>query len=348
MDSRTHHHMGVRELDLSACHVNSLSDKINAVPGLRTSTAFFTFLRANLVLSASAMSSCANTPILEPATPTTYPPTYHHKHNNHRPGPSPLAANPPLTPLDDIPPLSLEPLSSPEEKAEGLNLVADSVAQMQQRASRAVATHPLCLAGLGVALAVVYRFSVPANPGLGLLLAGAVTASYVLAIRYFTSGYVDLAEQLRSSWLRRGPDSGVADDDLILGARYGDNLVGALVLRLQTDPARSTGPTGAHGHGRKRSRGSNSLRGGRGIIRAWTTRLKYRGTGVGRDLLASAVRLTKEKCGRDAEVGFAKEHANSTMLLPSRFNGLFRRDEIRAAKALDAAVAEWEANKKRR
>ena len=38
MDSRTHHHMGVRELDLSACHVNSLSDKINAVPGLRTST----------------------------------------------------------------------------------------------------------------------------------------------------------------------------------------------------------------------------------------------------------------------------------------------------------------------
>lgn len=32
------HHVGVRELDLSACHVNTLSDKINAVPGLRTST----------------------------------------------------------------------------------------------------------------------------------------------------------------------------------------------------------------------------------------------------------------------------------------------------------------------
>ena len=32
------YHMGIRELDLSACHVNSLSDKINAVPGLKTST----------------------------------------------------------------------------------------------------------------------------------------------------------------------------------------------------------------------------------------------------------------------------------------------------------------------
>ena len=42
------HHVGVRELDLSACHVNTLSDKINAVPGLRTSTGkfdqFFPFL----------------------------------------------------------------------------------------------------------------------------------------------------------------------------------------------------------------------------------------------------------------------------------------------------------------
>lgn len=37
--------MGVRELDLSDCHVNSLSDKINAVPGLRTSTGeFFIFI----------------------------------------------------------------------------------------------------------------------------------------------------------------------------------------------------------------------------------------------------------------------------------------------------------------
>lgn len=30
--------VAIRELDLSACHANTLSDKINAVPGLKTST----------------------------------------------------------------------------------------------------------------------------------------------------------------------------------------------------------------------------------------------------------------------------------------------------------------------
>lgn len=40
MDSHQYqHHIGVRELDLSACHVNTFADKINhAVPGLKTST----------------------------------------------------------------------------------------------------------------------------------------------------------------------------------------------------------------------------------------------------------------------------------------------------------------------
>lgn len=31
------HMKGVRELDLSACHQHSITDRINAVPGLRTS-----------------------------------------------------------------------------------------------------------------------------------------------------------------------------------------------------------------------------------------------------------------------------------------------------------------------
>ena len=83
-------------------------------------------------------------------------------------------------------------------------------------------------------------------------------------------------------------------------------------------------------------------------MRAWTTKLKHRGQGIGRDLLTEAVRVTKERCGKDAEVGFAKEHANSTMVLPSIFNGTFRRDEMRAAKALDAVVSDWENTRKKR
>ena len=81
-----------------------------------------------------------------------------------------------------------------------------------------------------------------------------------------------------------------------------------------------------------------SFRGGKGVIRAWTTRLRYRGKGIGRDLLDGAIRIVKDRCGKDAEVGFAQEHANSTMLLPAMFNGVFRRDEVRAAKALEKAL----------
>jgi len=31
-------HMAIKELDLTACHQNTIADRINAVPGLKTST----------------------------------------------------------------------------------------------------------------------------------------------------------------------------------------------------------------------------------------------------------------------------------------------------------------------
>ncbi|POR36310.1 Uncharacterized protein TPAR_03492, partial [Tolypocladium paradoxum] len=64
---------GVRELDLSNCGPGFVADRVGVVPGLRSSAAFFTFLRANLVLTASAVSSTANTPYLEPCSPQPSP-----------------------------------------------------------------------------------------------------------------------------------------------------------------------------------------------------------------------------------------------------------------------------------
>lgn len=164
--------------------------------------------------------------------------------------------------------------------------------------------------------------------------------SYLLAIRLATGGYINLAEHMSWSWLLN-PENNA--QDIVLGAKYDGNLVGALVLRLQ--PSYSFPSTSSS---RRKKGGSLTLKGGKGIIRAWTTKLKYRGTGVGMDMLHEAVRFTKEKCGKDAEVGFAKEHANSMMVLPEMFNGGFRRDEVRAARALDDALAEWEASRKKR
>ena len=68
---------------------------------------------------------------------------------------------------------------------------------------------------------------------------------------------------------------------------------------------------------------------------------------MGRDLLAKAVRLAREKCGREAAVGFAQEHANSAVVLPEVFNGAFRKRERRATKALEEMLAGWEGKKKR-
>lgn len=127
------------------------------------------------------------------------------------------------------------------------------------------------------------------------------------------------------------------EEDLVLGTKFGDEIIGSLVLRLELNPSLA---------GKKKNR-SLSLKGGKGVIRAWTTKLRYRKRGVGGDMLAEAVRVTKERCGRDAEVGFAQEHANSKMVLREMFNGSFRRTERMAQRMLEAQIGEWEGRRKK-
>ncbi|KAK8127521.1 acetyltransferase [Apiospora sp. TS-2023a] len=329
-------HVVPRELDLNHCGHDSIVDKFNAVPGLRTSTAFFTFLRANLVVNPSAMSSNANTPMLEPYSSQTLPP----------PSPVPLAAiaddhvaaapspgHQGLGPVpDDLPPLEIGILKDETDQVDALNLVADSIAQQRQLASFYAVFHPYLLAVLAAALGLAFQFSWRARRDLGmaLMLHSAVLMTYLLAIRYFTGRYIAVAEDLRWDWLL-APDTG--EQDTVLGVRYGKTLIGALVLRLEP-------PAAVAAAGAKRRTRASALRGGKGVIRAWTVMLRYRGNGVGSDLLHEAVKVTREKCGKEAAVGFAKEHANSTMVLPEVFNGQFRKNEQRAAKALDKVLGE--------
>lgn len=157
-----------------------------------------------------------------------------------------------------------------------------------------------------------------------------IVMSYLLAIRYLTGPYIKFAEQLNWSFLT---DPSTGEEDIIIATKFGTEIVGALILRLD----------GAHHSPKKKSK----QKGGKGLIRAWTTKLRYRGKGVGEDLLREAIRITKERCGRDAEVGFAKEHANSRTVLPEMFNGVFRKREMRAARALERVLGEWEGRRKR-
>ncbi|KAI0447076.1 hypothetical protein F4803DRAFT_396060 [Xylaria telfairii] len=327
----------VRELDLSAyCRHDTMIQRVSAVPGLKTSTAFFIFLRANLVASSSGLS----TPIMDPISSTTVP----------SPLSSPLVTvEPPLNNIpDNLPSLSTGILETQSEKEDALRLIADSIAQQRQTSSSHLVFHPFLLPPLVAALAGAYQYAWAYRHDIGTLLLTScgVIMTYLLGIRYCTGGYIQAAEDIRWSWLSptSSPDPPPSEQDLILGVHFGKQLIGALVLRIEPSPS-STHIS--NGGGRRRSR-TSFFRGGRGVIRAWTVKLKYRGQGVARDLLHEAVRLTRERCGREAEVGFAAEHANSRMFLPESFNTPFRRSERKAAKSLEKVLAEWEGARRRR
>ncbi|KAH8681296.1 hypothetical protein BX600DRAFT_429249 [Xylariales sp. PMI_506] len=330
---------GVRTETIAIIEYKKADHPVSSSP----KTAFFTFLRANLNVNPSAMSSHANTPMLAPQTTSLPPP----------PSPSPLvtiepppeaAADETLAVPDDLPPLTVGVLENDVEKVDALNLVADSIAQQRQTASLQLVFHPYLLAGLagGLALAFQYSWRARRDLGLALMLHSGVIMTYLLVIRYMTGGYIQVAEGLKWSWLaaEEGAASG-GDEDTVIGVRFGANLIGTLVLRLEPSPA-----TLASG-GKKRTRAS-ALKGGKGVIRAWTVHLKYRHKGVGTDLLHEAVRITRERCGKDAEVGFAQEHANSAAVLPEIFSGPLRKSEQKAAKALEEVLAEWEGVRRKR
>ncbi|KAL2015495.1 hypothetical protein VTK56DRAFT_5367 [Thermocarpiscus australiensis] len=291
------------------------------------------------------MSSNASTPNRGLHPSQTLPP----------PSPSPLAADCPLTtPEGDVPSLSIDILTTRADKVAALKLIADSIAQQRQEAAWNLVSHPLLLAPLVAVLAAIYRYAYVQNHhdlGTAMMLSSSAIMTYLLAIRYLTAGYLHAAESLSWDFLTAGSPTG--EEDLVIGTRFGSDLIGALVLRLER-PAPSR-PSSADDNGGSRSSSSSSsssrrkspgrassFKGGQGIIRAWTTKLRYRRHGVGRDMLREAVRVTRQYCGGNARVGFARDHANSAVVLPEMFNKPFRKREMEAARVLEEVVVEWE------
>lgn len=236
----------------------------------------------------------------------------------------------PTDPLADIPPLTTKPLTSEPDKIAALKLVADSIAQQRQAASRAMIFHPLTIAIYIAIVAVTSQFIYKSSSDTGILittLAG-VTMTCLIAVRGLTSGYLTLAEELKWGWIQNED----GEEDVVIGSRYGKELIGACILRLERN---------GNGAGKKKAKG------GKGVVRAWTVRIRYRGGGVGTELLEEAVKITRERFGKEAEIGFAAEHANSKMVLPEMFNGGFRKRERRAARALENVVESVDGKKKR-
>ncbi|KAJ6023859.1 hypothetical protein N7540_004656 [Penicillium herquei] len=131
-------------------------------------------------------------------------------------------------------------------------------------------------------------------------------------------------EGLADGWLR----------DMIFIARFKGKLIGALVMRaIPVDmdvvgTAHSSAPL---------SSGMGQYAPGhvyrwKAVIRAWTVQERYRGFGIGRNILQYAIEHTVDQGWEGPE--FAVDHANSLRLLPTFFNGKEDRMEKKAREML--------------
>jgi hypothetical protein len=227
--------------------------------------------------------------------------------------------------LDGVLPLSYRVVTRDSEKQDALRLVADSIAQQRQTASAAIIFHPLCVAGLFAMCAGVYHQYQHAGYGTVLTMVSGVVIVFLSFVRFYTSKYLDLAEKFRwKEWIT-GPGG---KEDTIIAAVYGEDIIGALVLRLEGEELNK----------KQKKNAVQASTDGHGIIRAWTTRLRYRGKGVGSDLLHFAVQTTNKAFGPSASVDFAADHANSANPLPDMFLRTFKRRQEKAGKALRQAL----------
>lgn len=190
-------------------------------------------------------------------------------------------------PLAGIPDLDSYVTESEQEKLAALKLVADSVAQMCQIANRTLMFHPLNLAVFLAFLAWIGNYlnnnrsdvGIVFTTSAGLIMAGMVT------VRWITNPYIAAAE---------GINLGLLENADVLVSKFGDEVIGTVIL----------GWVDGETKGKRRK--------WRAEIRGWAVRLRYRGVGEGKALLAQAVEVAKKK-GADG-IEFAPDHASKCLL----------------------------------
>ncbi|KAL9529354.1 hypothetical protein SMMN14_07119 [Sphaerulina musiva] len=289
-------------------HTKALVNR-STIPGFKTSAAFFASLRTNLRLHASPPPSPLSTPnSMRGSTPTLPPPS-------PLSGPvltadmdAPDTPLPQDNPLADVPELTSYLATDDFEKMEALKLVADSVAQQRQTANRALIYHPVNMSVMTAVLACAGRYlAYRGFDYMGIILTCmGIFMSFMAACRYLTQGYLNAAEDINLAWL------GDAD---ILVTKFGDEVIGTVMIDWISGESRT-----------------KKKKAWRGLIKAWTVRLKYRHKGVGRALLEDAVSAAKKKGAESLD--FAENHANSRRILSKFYNTTFDRDEAQSIEQL--------------
>lgn len=218
------------------------------------------------------------------------------------PPPSPLPPSLPESLPPSIPSLSTYAATTSGQKVAALRLIANSVAQQRQAASRALISHPLPVAFAVLLLGLLAKYM--AWPLLLTTSAGVVMALLV-AVRGATGGYLVAAEQMGWAFMQgteKGDDADdggrgkgkIIDETVVLVTVWGEEVIGTVVMKVL-----------------KKER--------KALIRAWTVGLKYREKGVGKALLEEAVRLAITERGCKG-VEFDKGHASEWLISLNVFN----------------------------
>ncbi|KAF1732814.1 hypothetical protein CRV24_006706 [Beauveria bassiana] len=235
----------------------------------------------------------------------------------------------------EIPQLTYTIAQTAEEKRNALRLVADTIAQQRQVASTTIIFHPATLGPFVAVLAgLVYRRSGSDWVG-AVILASGVIVAYLAAIQYYTYDYLQRAERFNWKSFITPPSSAsepAQQQDTVMYARYGDHVIATLVLRLVEAKIQTPSKMASQ----QRGTGSSAQ------VRAWATRLRYRDTGVGGDMLREAVAFARSSLGPAAAIEFSDSHAHAVDAT-RHFTAPFARREKRARQALAQAIKDVDA-----
>ncbi|KAJ3493697.1 hypothetical protein NLG97_g4570 [Lecanicillium saksenae] len=211
-----------------------------------------------------------------------------------------------------IPQLKYVVAQTNDEKRDALRLVADTIAQQRQVASTTIIFHPAVLGPFVALLAgLLYRSR---NDWIGaIILISGITVAYLASVQYYTYGYLQRAENF--NWKKFiTPSADISEQqDTVMYARYGDNVIAAIVLRLDKAQVSS----------KKALQKETRVSGG--------------------DMLRGAISVARSTLGSTVIVTFSNPHAH-TIDTTQFFTAPFQKREMRAQKALAQAIEDAESN----
>jgi hypothetical protein len=234
-----HHHTLARQYS-SVCAIGLAGANNNAA-------AFLTSLSANLRIDPDLPSplgtpisfrTSSQHPFLPPPSPLAFSTVSQPLQPTLSPDTAVMSTEsvsvPAAAPTDGLPQLRTYTATTEDDRVDGLRLIADSVAQQRQIASKVLIFHPLHLAGFVLFIGILLQRFWKTNDDLYMLgpTFGGIVMACLVAVRWVTGRYLTYAEEIDWDWL---------GDDRMVVVKWGEEVIGALVLGWADGRSRDAG-----------------------------------------------------------------------------------------------------------